>query len=223
MAVQRAFQIVESHEVFGHTRKQPKMFRAGLYARVSTNDQQTLPMQSRHGWTAVGIFRVQKGHPSGAGTRWSGPCPAQRKRLGRPMTAGLHTAKIRKLHRAGISQSEIARRLQIGRTVIRRILADLFPRQCPLRRPSYRWWWALAASLITLLKPPLASGCASGDTRNSSHVYAFVVHRCLQETNKRRKQVGKTQMRGLPGLFTQPCRKLTLLRDGGRGAVLLHH
>ena len=35
------------------------MFRAGLYARVSTNDQQTLPMQSRamreyvtrRGWT----------------------------------------------------------------------------------------------------------------------------------------------------------------------------
>jgi len=37
------------------------MFRAGLYARVSTNDQQTLPMQnralreyaSRRGWTVV--------------------------------------------------------------------------------------------------------------------------------------------------------------------------
>jgi hypothetical protein len=31
----------------GQARKPAKMFRAGLYARVSTNDQQTLPMQSR--------------------------------------------------------------------------------------------------------------------------------------------------------------------------------
>jgi len=44
------------------------------------------------------------------------------KRLGRPMTAGLQAAEIRKLHRAGVSKSEIARRLQIGRTSVRRIL-----------------------------------------------------------------------------------------------------
>jgi DNA invertase Pin-like site-specific DNA recombinase len=48
------------------------------------------------------------------------------KRLGRPATAAAHTAEIRKLRRAGISKSEIARRLQIGRTSVRRILADLF-------------------------------------------------------------------------------------------------
>jgi putative DNA-invertase from lambdoid prophage Rac len=44
------------------------------------------------------------------------------KRLGRPATAALHTAKIRKLHRAGVSKAEIARRVQIGRTSVRRIL-----------------------------------------------------------------------------------------------------
>ena len=41
------------------------MFRAGLYARVSTNDQQTLPMQSRamreyaarRGWTITAQVR----------------------------------------------------------------------------------------------------------------------------------------------------------------------
>jgi DNA invertase Pin-like site-specific DNA recombinase len=44
------------------------------------------------------------------------------KRLGRPMTAGLHADQVRKLHRAGVSKSEIARRLQIGRTSARRIL-----------------------------------------------------------------------------------------------------
>ena len=46
------------------------------------------------------------------------------KRLGRPETAGLQAAEIRKLYRAGASKSEIARRLQIGRTSVRRILAD---------------------------------------------------------------------------------------------------
>ena len=45
------------------------------------------------------------------------------KRLGRPMTAGLQAAEIRKLHREGVAKAEIARRLQIGRTSVRRILA----------------------------------------------------------------------------------------------------
>jgi len=44
------------------------------------------------------------------------------KRLGRPATAAIHDAEMRKLHRAGVSKSEIARRLQIGRTSVRRIL-----------------------------------------------------------------------------------------------------
>ena len=43
-------------------------------------------------------------------------------RLGRPATAAVYASEIRKLHRAGISKSEIARRLQIGRTSVRRIL-----------------------------------------------------------------------------------------------------
>ena len=47
MAAKRAFPKAKSDNVFGQQRKQPKMYRAGLYARVSTNDQQTLPMQSR--------------------------------------------------------------------------------------------------------------------------------------------------------------------------------
>jgi putative DNA-invertase from lambdoid prophage Rac len=45
------------------------------------------------------------------------------QRLGRPLTAALHADQVRKLHRAGTSKSEIARRLQIGRTSVRRILA----------------------------------------------------------------------------------------------------
>jgi DNA invertase Pin-like site-specific DNA recombinase len=45
------------------------------------------------------------------------------RRLGRPATAAIHSGEIRKLHRAGISKSEIARRLKVGRTSVRRILA----------------------------------------------------------------------------------------------------
>jgi DNA invertase Pin-like site-specific DNA recombinase len=189
------------------------MLRAGLYARVSTNDQQTLSMQSRamreyaarRGWSVAMQVREVG---SGAATReareelleaarrreidvvlvwrldrWgrsvtgllvtlqelehlgvgfvsltealdlttpvgramagllaifaefereilrertrAGLAHARQngKRLGRPMTAGLQASAIRKLHRAGASKSEIARRLSVGRTSVRRILA----------------------------------------------------------------------------------------------------
>jgi DNA invertase Pin-like site-specific DNA recombinase len=189
------------------------MFRAGLYARVSTSDQQTLPMQNRalreyaarRGWTiAMQIREVGSGAAQRQAReqlleaarrrdidvvlvwrldRWGRSVadllatlqelehlgvgfvsltealdlttPAGRamagllaifaefereilrertraglaqarengKRLGRPITAGPHSAEIRKLYRAGIAKAEIARRLQIGRTSVRRILA----------------------------------------------------------------------------------------------------
>ena len=59
MAAKRASEKAKSPRVFGQARKPAKMFRAGLYARVSTNDQQTIPMQiralreyaARRGWT----------------------------------------------------------------------------------------------------------------------------------------------------------------------------
>jgi DNA invertase Pin-like site-specific DNA recombinase len=62
------------------------MLWAGLYARVSTNDQQTLAMQNR----ALREYAACRD--------W------------------------RKLHRTGLSKSEIARRLKIGRTSVRRLL-----------------------------------------------------------------------------------------------------
>ena len=186
------------------------MFRAGLYARVSTHDQQTLPLQMRamreyaakRGWTiaaqikevgsgaaerelretllatarrreidVVLVWRLDRWGRSivdlvvtlkeldslGVGfvsltealdlttpvgramagllavfaefekeilserTR-AGLAHARQngKRLGRPPTAARHTAEIGKLHRAGVSKSEVARRLQIGRTSVRR-------------------------------------------------------------------------------------------------------
>src|ERR1700726_283767 len=214
MAVKRASAKSKSDNVFGQARKAAKMFRAGLYARVSTNDQQTLPMQNRamreyaarRGWTITLQVREVG---SGAAKREAGKkllqaarrreidlvlvwrldrwgrsvtdllatlqelehlgvdfvsltealdltTPAGRamagllavfaaferevlgervraglaharqngKRLGRPLTAGLHAGQIRKLHRAGISKSEISRRLNIGRTSVRRILTS---------------------------------------------------------------------------------------------------
>src|SRR4051794_41975961 len=61
MAAKWAFPKATSEDVFGQARKSAKMFRAGLYARVSTNDQQTLAMQrramreyaARRGWAIV--------------------------------------------------------------------------------------------------------------------------------------------------------------------------
>jgi len=212
MPVKRAAQKSKSDDVFGQARGPAKLFRAGLYARVSTNDQQTLAMQNRamreyaerRGWTIAMQSREVK---SGAAQReardqvieaarrreidvvlvwrldrWGRSVtellatlqelehlgvgfvsltealdlttPAGRamagllaifaefereilrertkaglaharekgKRLGRPATAAVHAAEIRKLHRAGITKSEIARRVQVGRTSVRRIL-----------------------------------------------------------------------------------------------------
>src|SRR5919107_823775 len=61
MAVKRASSKAKSGEVFGQRRKRPEMFRVGLYARVSTEDQKTIPLQIRamreyaatRGWTIV--------------------------------------------------------------------------------------------------------------------------------------------------------------------------
>jgi putative DNA-invertase from lambdoid prophage Rac len=213
MAAKQAFGKTKSGNVFGQSRRSAKMFRAVLYARVSTNDQQTLPMQNRdlreyaarRGWAiALQVREVGSGAVQRKARkqvmeaarrrqidvvlvwrldRWGRSVtdllatlqelehlgvgfvsltealdlttPAGRamaglfaifaefereilrertraglaharqngKRLGRPVTAGLHAAEVRKLHRAGISKSEIARRLQIGRTSVRRILS----------------------------------------------------------------------------------------------------
>ena len=60
MAEKRASRKTKSPRVFGHPPHRAKTpFRAGLYARVSTQDQQTIPMQTRalreyatrRGWT----------------------------------------------------------------------------------------------------------------------------------------------------------------------------
>ena len=213
MPVKRASMKTKSRRVFGHPGKRSKTaLRAGVYCRVSTEEQQSLPMQvralreyaARRGWT---IATQTKEVGSGASQRqlreklmeaarrrdidvvlvwrldrWGRSVadllatlqelehlgvgfvsltealdltsPAGRamagllavfaeferevlrervraglaharqngKRLGRPLTAALKADQVRKLRRTGFSKSEIARRLHIGRTSVRRIL-----------------------------------------------------------------------------------------------------
>ena len=49
---------------------------------------------------------------------------SQGKRLGRPPTAAAKAASVTDLFLSGISKSEIARRLGIGRTSVRRLLEE---------------------------------------------------------------------------------------------------
>jgi DNA invertase Pin-like site-specific DNA recombinase len=70
MAAKRASKTAKSQRVYGQRQAPAKMFRVGLYARVSTHDQQTLPLQMRamreyaakRGWTiAAQIKEVGSG------------------------------------------------------------------------------------------------------------------------------------------------------------------
>src|SRR5580700_5974657 len=195
MPAKQTSEKAKSPRVFGQARKPAKMFRAGLYARVSTNDQQTIALQvkevgsgasqrqlreklldaaRRREIDMVLVWRLDRwgrsvadllatlqelnhlgvgfvsltealdlATPAGRAMAGllavfaafereilqertkAGLAHARQngKRLGRPMTAGLQAAEIRKLHRAGVTKAEIARRLEIGRTSVRRILA----------------------------------------------------------------------------------------------------
>jgi DNA invertase Pin-like site-specific DNA recombinase len=117
MPVKRASGKHQSRRVFGQGQKAAKTIRAGLYARVSTLDQQTLA-------ALLAVFAGFEREILGERVR-AGMAHARQngKRLGRPATAAMHTDKVSKLSRPGLSKSEIARRLNIGRTSVRRILA----------------------------------------------------------------------------------------------------
>jgi DNA invertase Pin-like site-specific DNA recombinase len=214
MAAKRASNTAKLKRVFGQRQKPAKMFRVGLYARVSTHDQQTLSLQIRamreysakRGWSiatqikevgsgaverklretllaaarrreidAVLVWRLDRWGRSladlvvtlkelaelGVGfvslnealdlTTPTGRAMAgllsvfaefeheilreriragiaearlKGKHLGRPLTVAKKADQIGKLHSAGVSKAEIARRLNIGRTSVRRILAS---------------------------------------------------------------------------------------------------
>ena len=75
MAAKQASGKAKSRRVFGQARKPTKMFRAGLYARVSTNDQQTLSMQSR----AMREYAARRGWAVAMQVREVGSGAAQRE------------------------------------------------------------------------------------------------------------------------------------------------
>src|SRR3954464_6620813 len=214
MAARRASGTAKSKRVFGQRQESAQMFRVGLYARVSTHDQKTLPLQLRAmreyaakcGWTiafqikevgsgaaeralreqlltaarrreidVVLVWRLDRWGRSlvdlvitmkelaelgvafvsltealdlttSTGRAMAGllsvfaefeheilreriragiaEAKLKGKHLGRPVTVGKQASQIRKLHRGGASKAEIARRLDIGRTSVRRILGS---------------------------------------------------------------------------------------------------
>jgi putative DNA-invertase from lambdoid prophage Rac len=215
MGQKRARARSKSGRVFGYpSERGPSVLRVGLYARVSTEDQQTIPLQiramreyaARRGWSitvqvkevgsgasqrelreklleaarrreidVVLVWRLDRWGRSvtdllatlqelehlGVGfvsltealdlTTPAGRAMAgllavfaefereilrervraglaqacqNGQRLGRPVTAALHADQVQKLYRAGLSKAEIARRLTIGRTSVRRMLTS---------------------------------------------------------------------------------------------------
>src|SRR5271165_1681713 len=213
MAAKRVSKTAKSKRVFGQPQAPAKMFRAGLCARVSTHDRQTLPLQMR----AMREYAAKRGRTIAVQIKEVGSGAAERelrenllaaarrreidvvlvwrldrwgrslvdlvvtlkelaelgvgfvsltealdlttptgramagllsvfaefeheilreriragiaearlkgKHLGRPVTIGEKSGQIERLHRAGVSKAEIARRLEIGRTSVRRILS----------------------------------------------------------------------------------------------------
>jgi DNA invertase Pin-like site-specific DNA recombinase len=112
MAAKQAFTKAKSDDVFGQARKPSKMFRAGLYARVSTNDQQTLPMQShamreyatRRDWTITAPVREVG---SGAAKR-----EAREKLLEAARRREIHVVLVWRLDRWGQSVTNLLATLQ---------------------------------------------------------------------------------------------------------------
>lgn len=241
MTAKRTSPKAKSDTVFGQTRKQTKMFRAGLYSRVSTYDQQTLAMQNRamrayaarRGWMiAMQVREVNSGAAKREAReklleaarrreidmvlvwrldRWGRSVtdllttlqelehlgvgfvsltealdlttPAGRamagllaifaefereilrertraglaharengKRLGRPATAAMHAAEVRKLHRAGVSKSEMLASCKSHWTTWR-FLSLL---SCPYgseRLPSHCWCRVDSFGLLSLVR-----------------------------------------------------------------------
>jgi putative DNA-invertase from lambdoid prophage Rac len=112
MAAKRASQKAKSDNVFGQARKSAKMFRAGLYARVSTNDQQTLPMQSR----AMREYAARRGWAIAIQIKEIGSGASQRQLRERMMEAArrreIDVVLVWRLDRWGRSVTDLLATLQ---------------------------------------------------------------------------------------------------------------
>jgi len=77
MAGKRTSDEARSQRVFGHPSKQASTnLRVGLYARVSTQDQQTIPMQTR----ALREYRTRRGWTIALQVKEIGSGASQRER-----------------------------------------------------------------------------------------------------------------------------------------------
>src|ERR1700721_2863911 len=112
MPLKRASPKAKANNVCGQARRPAKMFRAGLYSRVSTNDQQTLAMQNRamrdyvarRGWTvALQVREVN----SGAVRR-----EAREKLLGAARRREIDVVLVWRLDRWGRSVTDLLATLQ---------------------------------------------------------------------------------------------------------------
>jgi hypothetical protein len=96
MAANRASTGAKSKRVFGQRRKPAKMFRTALYARVSTFDQQSIPLQiralreyaARRGWTiALQVKEVGSGASQQEQRDWLPSIPTMTPR--KPSATGI--------------------------------------------------------------------------------------------------------------------------------------
>jgi DNA invertase Pin-like site-specific DNA recombinase len=101
MTEKRASRKTKSQKVFGHPSRRVKTpFRVGLYARVPTQDQQTVPLQTR----AMREYATRGGWRIALQLKEIGSRASQRERREKLLDA--------------------ARRLEIGRTSVCRILTE---------------------------------------------------------------------------------------------------
>src|ERR1017187_9781538 len=119
MAAKRASEKAKSPRVFGQARKPAKMFRAGLYARVSTNDQQTIPLQIR----ALREYAVRRGWTIAMQVKEVGSGASQRqlreKFLDVARRREVDVVLVWRLDRWGRSVADLLATLQIGRASCR--------------------------------------------------------------------------------------------------------
>ena len=96
MAVKQASKTAKSQRVFGQRQEPAKMFRVGLYARVSTHDQQTLPLQMR----AMREYAARRGWTIAMQIREVGSGAVQRQAREQPLKAARRRDPIRAAHQA---------------------------------------------------------------------------------------------------------------------------
>ena len=92
--------------------------------------------RSSDGWIAGDLCGVRKGDPAGTNSGWPGPCAGERETAGPAGNGSRACCGNPETTPRGVSKSEIARRLDVGRTSVRRILDDSSQNIGPLAFPT---------------------------------------------------------------------------------------